>query len=135
MKVSFTGDYKSYKAERQKELNQKLEDGMKRLGFTIERDAKVGYDAAGITRQTGRSRSSISTNWTGSGMTRGKVESPATANDGVSQPSGKGFEVVVGSNVDYIGFLEFGTSKRPARPFLFPALEKNRDKIKELLKG
>ena len=38
-------------------------------------------------------------------------------------------EVVVESNALYSSFLEFGTSKMLARPFLFPATERSRPKI------
>ena len=38
-------------------------------------------------------------------------------------------EVAVESNALYSSFLEFGTSKMLARPFLFPATEKSRMKI------
>ena len=35
----------------------------------------------------------------------------------------------------YGGFLEIGTSKMPARPYLFPAFELNREKILKAIKG
>lgn len=35
---------------------------------------------------------------------------------------GKGYYVDVGSNVEYAPFVEFGTSKQPAQPYLRPAL-------------
>ena len=38
-------------------------------------------------------------------------------------------EVVVESNALYSSFLEFGTSKMLARPFLFPSTERSRKKI------
>jgi HK97 gp10 family phage protein len=38
-------------------------------------------------------------------------------------------EVIVESNALYSAFLEFGTSKMLARPFLFPATERSRPKI------
>ena len=38
-------------------------------------------------------------------------------------------EVAVESNALYSSFLEFGTSKMLARPFLFPATERSRPKI------
>ena len=121
----------SHKAERQKELNKKLENSLKRGGYMVEREAKQD-----CPRDTSRLAASISTNWTGSGMGRAKVESPAEANDGISQPAGgkDEFIVVIGTNVDYASPVEFGTTRRPATPFLFPALEKNKDKILELLK-
>ena len=40
----------------------------------------------------------------------------------------------VESRADYSAFLEFGTSKMAARPFMQPALEENRPKIKRLAK-
>lgn len=39
-----------------------------------------------------------------------------------------GIEVAVGTSVEYGAFLEFGTSKIKPRPWLFPALEANRQK-------
>ena len=45
----------------------------------------------------------------------------------------------VGTNVEYAPYLEFGTSRMAARPFMFPALETNRtnivDAIKDELEG
>ena len=39
----------------------------------------------------------------------------------------------VESNADYSAALEFGTSKMSARPFMQPALEENRPKIRRKL--
>jgi len=38
-------------------------------------------------------------------------------------------EALVGSNLDYAGWLEFGTKKMDARPWLQPALDKNKDNL------
>lgn len=46
----------------------------------------------------------------------------------------KGLSVNVESRADYSSFLEFGTSKMSARPFMQPALEENRAKINRLAK-
>lgn len=43
------------------------------------------------------------------------------------------FEAEVQSNAPYSIPLEFGTSKMAARPFLQPALEKNKIKIKQMV--
>lgn len=43
-----------------------------------------------------------------------------------------GMGASVESRADYSGFLEFGTSKMQARPYLQPALEENRPKIRSL---
>lgn len=123
--------YKSYKEERQKEIIDKLQQNLIKAGSLVEGEAKYLCPV-----DTGRLRGSISTNWTGSGMVRGKTGPPAKDEDGVSQPSGgkDTFEVVVGTNVEYGHAVEFGTQKIENRPFLFPALEMNQGKIKDLLK-
>ncbi|MBA7558320.1 hypothetical protein ES705_51119 [subsurface metagenome] len=91
---------------------------------------------------TGRLRASISSNWTGSGMAKGKVKSPAEADDGVGQPT-KELTGVVGSNVVYARRLELGfvgadslgrIYNQLPRPYLRPALHKNEKKIAKLLK-
>ena len=45
-----------------------------------------------------------------------------------------GLGASVESRADYSAYLEFGTSKMAARPFLQPALEENRVKINRLAK-
>tara|TARA_Y100001937_G_C7032758_1_gene290875 strand:- start:266 stop:694 length:429 start_codon:yes stop_codon:yes gene_type:complete len=46
-----------------------------------------------------------------------------------------GHEIEVESKANYSKFLEFGTQNMKPRPFLFPALEKNKPKIRRLLKN
>jgi HK97 gp10 family phage protein len=46
-------------------------------------------------------------------------------------PNGLGGEVA--TNVTYAPYLELGTRNRPARPFLFPAVEKYRNTYRALL--
>lgn len=41
--------------------------------------------------------------------------------------------VVVGSRLPYAAWLEFGTSKMAARPWLWPSLEQNRSAIRKLI--
>lgn len=45
-------------------------------------------------------------------------------------------DVYVGTSVDYAPALEFGAAKNnlKARPFMFPALERNKEKIRDLLR-
>ena len=45
------------------------------------------------------------------------------------EPNRSGVFALVGSNLDYAGFLEFGTSKMDARPWLEPALRNNADNL------
>jgi HK97 gp10 family phage protein len=42
--------------------------------------------------------------------------------------------VRVGTNVEYAGFVEYGTSKSRAYPCLRPAVDDNREKIQKLFK-
>jgi len=42
-------------------------------------------------------------------------------------------EAKVGTGLDYGKYLEFGTSVMAARPWLFPALERNKKKINKLI--
>lgn len=123
-------------------LNSITERAKKKLiavGFMIEREAKTLCPV-----DTGRLRASISTNWTDSGMLRGKTGTVVNANeyggqlaavesaaDGVGAPSHahEKFAVVVGTNVHYAPFIEFGTSKMGNTPFLRAAFEKHKNLI------
>jgi HK97 gp10 family phage protein len=40
-------------------------------------------------------------------------------------------EALVGTNVEYGFWLEFGTSRMPKHPFLIPAFDESKEKIKE----
>lgn len=129
---------KSYTKERQKEILDGLISSMQKIGAVVEGDAKRNATHAKDSGQhpavqTGRLRASISYNWSRSGMDRGKVESPAESGDGVSQPT-EDIAVNIGTNVNYANIIELGNSRQPPYPFLFPAVESNRDKIIEILK-
>ena len=43
-------------------------------------------------------------------------------------------QVGVNASVDYARFVEFGTRKQRKKPYLFPAYEKNKDKITKMFK-
>lgn len=129
---------KSYRKEREKEIIDGLMATMPKVGAIVERSAKQNANYARDSGQhpavqTGRLKSSISYNWSKSGMERGKVEAPAKTSDGVSQPA-EDIAVNIGTNVEYAKIIEFGNSRQPPYPFLFPAVEANRHKIIELLK-
>ena len=101
---------------------------IKETGFSIEGDAKRNAAMKFIKGYaTGRVMSSISTNWSGSPLSYGRVGGKASMADGIGRPPGPpGLVVVVGTNVDkYPIYLEFGTSKMQAVPFLHPAHQKN----------
>jgi len=44
-------------------------------------------------------------------------------------------EVLVGTNVEYAAYVELGTSKMAAQPYLRPALEANVNEIRKLFKA
>ena len=103
---------KSYRKEREKEILDGLQKGLEKVGLIVERQAKINVSQ--ITGhpqvQTGRLRSSI------------------------THEVGQG-EVAIGTNVVYGKYLEFGTSRMPPYPFLFPAVELKKPEIIEALKG
>lgn len=45
----------------------------------------------------------------------------------------QGKAVFVGSSLDYAGWLENGTRRMGARPWLFPALERNKKEVEKLI--
>ena len=104
---------KSYRKQREKEIIDGLERGMHKAVLIVENQAKKNVSKTGSEHpqvKTGRLRSSITS----------KVE---------------GLEGTIGTNVDYGKSLEFGTSRHPPYPWLFPAVEMKRNEIKEALKG
>jgi len=107
----------SYRKEREAEIMGGLEKAMEKVGAIVERQAKINVSKSPPEHpqvQTGRLRSSIIHQVT-------KEENEITAE--------------IGSNVVYSKYLEFGTTKHSPYPWLFPAVEQNRDKIVETLKG
>lgn len=92
------------KAERYAEdVPQRLGAALTRGALLVEREAKALAPV-----DTGRLRASI---------THGVTVTPV------------GAEATVGTGVEYAVFQEFGTSRQPAQPFLFPAFEANRVEI------
>ena len=105
---------------------QAIEDIIKETAFKIERDAKKSCPV-----DTGRLRSSIS-------VARSGYPSPPEE-DKVKEPAGeRGLVAVIGSNVIYAPYVELGTYKMNARPYLYPAYHTNEPdalkRIKTVLK-
>ena len=118
---------KSYRKEREKEIIDGLEKSMEKVGAIVERQAKKNADkprggSEHPQRQSGLLISNI-------GHTTKIEGNTIVAIIGVSS------EIPNSSPVHYAGYLEFGNSRQPPYPFLFPAVEMNRDKIVEILKG
>ena len=87
---------------------------------TLELGLAVASQAKGlINNVTHRLQGSITAQGAKGGS---EVESPATAGDKITGPSG-GLDTYVGTNVEYGPYVEFGTKFSDARPFLRPALD------------
>ncbi len=81
-----------------------VEQALLNSALMVERDAKIK-----VPVDTGRLRNSLT---------------HATEGFGSQEPA-----VRVGTNVHYAKFVEFGTSKQSAQPYLYPALIENKSKI------
>lgn len=103
---------------------QAVKDRLKKQSFKVE---LAGKEMCPV--RYGRAKASITVNWSGSPMNRATIinpcrapENPSKPDDTIGQPTGpKDLLYAIGSNVDYVPHLEHGTSKMPARPFLYPA--------------
>ncbi len=107
---------KSYRKEREQEIVSGLQSAMEKVGALVERDAKINVTKSPPEHpqvQTGRLRSSIIHQVT------------LDSNSIIAE---------IGSNVYYSKYLEFGTSRHSPYPWLFPAVESNRDRIIDILK-
>jgi len=89
------------------EIEKRSRENLLKAALIVERDAKKNCPV-----KTGHLRRSITH---------------------VLSPNGK--EAAVGSNVEYAKFVELGTRKMAARPFLRNALRSNLSKIRKIFKG
>ncbi|MDD5016542.1 MAG: HK97 gp10 family phage protein [Eubacteriales bacterium] len=87
-----------------KEVYTKSEQTVMQAGMIVERAAK---EKAPV--DTGRLRASITTR--------------------LADFDKKKIVVEVGTSVEYAQAVEYGTSKAPAHPYLFPAYAENKDKV------
>ena len=104
---------KSYRKERQAEILDGLQKGLEKVGLIVERQAKINVTQSPPSHpqvDTGNLRSNI------------------------IHEVGDG-EVLIGTNVIYGKYLEYGTSRMPPYPWLYPAIEAKRQEIIETLKG
>ena len=105
-----------YSKEREKELLDSLQKGLEKVGLIVERQAKINTLSP---MPSGKSHSYVDTNRLASSVTH-------EVGDG---------EVMIGTNVKYGKYLEYGTSRMPPYPWLFPAVELKKPEIIEALKG
>jgi len=99
-------------------LNHALAEALEEIAEKIRDDAK-GFAPV----DTGSLRKSIRVE------REGELQFSVVAGDGgVINPR-------MGREVDYAGYVEFGTSRMSPQPYMQPALEKNRDEILQVIKG
>lgn len=96
--------YKSNIPRITQQMEQNIPRALKAIGIFVEGEAKVRapYD-------TGRLRDSMDH----------RVDEGAA-------------KVIIGTPVEYAPYVEFGTSKMKAQPYLRPALEGNKDRIQQI---
>lgn len=104
IKTNITAKMVSHRSERERELINKLTSGLQKATLAVESQARRDCPV-----DTGRLRSSITS----------RVE---------------GSTGIIGTNVEYAAFVEHGTDKTGAQPFLFPAVEQIRAKIGEFFR-
>ena len=118
---------KSYRDKIEGKLTDNLEKAMKNVGLLVANDAKrniVQNQAKSPWRKTGQVSSSVIYQV----INEGNV---ITAEIGI--PAGKESN---GTSVDKVGkYLELGTVNHPPYPWLMPAVESNRQRIIDILKG
>jgi HK97 gp10 family phage protein len=90
-----------------KKIYTEQEQSLLQAGMVVERSAKQKAPV-----DTGRLRSSIATRLNSSKDT---------------------VVVEVGTNVEYAPYVEFGSSRSPAKPFLLPAFTENKAKVLKMV--
>ena len=118
--------------ERYKKAENQVEKALLKGATDIERDAKISMRGpkSGKFYKTYNKKKKHRASAPGeapavdTGRLRSSIKYSLVA-------SGKLAEVIIGSDVEYAKYLEMGTSKMEPRPFLQPALEKNREQIKK----
>lgn len=100
-------------------LGEQLGQGMIAIGMTAESNAKQEITKA--VYDTPESKSGY--------VRTGRLRNSISYGVDTSEPA-----VYIGSNVEYAPYVELGTSKMQARPFLKPAVEKYAGEYQDLLK-
>ena len=151
-----TKEFKDNTKEFQREYEKALRKGLIAIGIEAEKNAKreitkLIYSRGGTDKKyrlTGRLRNSIAFALSGEGAMTGvgalsfgeaKPLKSYRDNDGnrytyTGKAPGKKLECVyIGTNVEYGPYVEKGTSKMRARPFLRPAATEHSERYKELM--
>lgn len=121
-------------------LPEQIEQALIAIGITAESYAKQALTDQGAV-DTGRLRNSITyaTSTVQGEANRDKKNRPgsesqdAKPEDYAMHGTPEQNAVYIGTNVEYAGFVETGSSKQKARPYLRPAATRHTDEYKELV--
>lgn len=122
-----------------KKIDQAFAQAAEIIGSMAESHAKQYLTDSGAV-DTGRLRNSVA-----HGVSGGKLSiTEYTDNSGkvvgtygsASVPKDANYKyiIMIGSNVFYAPFIELGTTRMAARPYLRPAIEQHKDEYKNVLK-
>lgn len=109
--------------------NDAIQKALEMIGLQAEGYAKESLTASGAV-DTGRLRGSI-TYATAAQHSSG--QSPAEGSDYTTHGKPDDDDVVIGTNVEYAPYIEFGTAKMGARPYLRPAIHDHLDEYKQMI--
>ena len=122
-------ELKSNVAEIEKAMEQAKKRALEKVGMFVETGAKKLAPV-----DTGRLRNSITFS-----TEKDYGSYSYQDNDGNSytqqMPKADKNEVIIGTAVEYAPFVELGTSKANAQPYLRPAIDNNKDTINKIIKS
>lgn len=125
----------SHKNEVLDELDLKIEIALEKIGLRAETHAKEK-----CTVDTGLLRNSITHALDGESTAISEYKDNAGKQKGAyrgnapKESSGKRV-VIIGTNVEYAPYVEYGTSKQKAQPYLKPAVTNHVDEYKKIVKS
>lgn len=112
-------------AEEVKEaLKEAIQKALTEIGMQVE-----NYATMLCPVDTGRLRGSITF---ATASENDSPREPAEASDGVQETPDEN-SVVIGTNVEYAAYVEMGTSKMDARPYLEPAVMNHVDEYQQMV--
>jgi HK97 gp10 family phage protein len=128
MKIIFTGDFSIF--EKLKEATKKaVKDSLKKATLVAVSEAKKQCPV-----KTGRLRSSITFAISGEGGNTARFKGEEVTS--IKEPAAKDKEIVaaVGTDVKYAPYVEYGTDRQMAQPYLSPGLKIGRKKLRDFIK-
>ena len=125
----------SHKDEVLDELDEKIEIALEEIGLEAEKYAKMK-----CTVDTGLLRNSITHALDGESTAITEYTDDAEKQKGsysgnAPKESGGKRVVYIGTNVEYAPYVEFGTSKQKAQPYLKPAVTNHIDEYRKIVKS